>query len=257
MDTTDPTQLIAIADDIQKLEQSLSAAGAPQANSEALVQAAQNGHARCVEIVLTQCKDERENMRALIAAAENGHARCVELLIPCSGFFKKDNCALSLAAANGHTEVVRMLMKVSPKQTIDDALMAAVSNGNHECAKELIAKASRGAKNEALIEAARCGYASCVEVLIPVSHTKAKDSQALRSAVLGQHTQCIELLVDVSDSTKVLAELQRVFDHKPEVWELFAQMMESRTQRTALTAAIALRRDTTKNTDLQAPAKKI
>jgi ankyrin repeat protein len=222
-----------------------------------LFQAAQNGHGRCVEIVLPQSKEQSENMRALIAAAKNGHAQCVEQLIPYSGFFKKDNCALPLAAGNGHTDVVRMLMKVCSKQTVDDALMAAVSNGNHECAKELIVKASRNTKNEALIKAAHCGYASCVELLIPVSNTKAKDSQALRFAVLGQHTQCIDILLDVSDSSKVLAELQRVFYHKPEVWELFAQQMESRNQRAILTKAIALRRDCVKNTDMKTPAKKV
>lgn len=239
MDTADThKQLIAAASagDAQKMQELLPVAPARSKN-KALVQAAKNGHAECVKILLTQCKNERENQRALLNAFRNGCTQCVELLLPYyPGSVEEDHWLLMDAVNKGQVDMVRVLLPVSQQKTIDDALMAAAINGDYECAKELVAKATLPTKSEALSRAALGGHLSCVKLLIPVSNPKSKESQALGYAVSMRHTQCIEVLFEVSESKKVLARLQNIYPRDPDVWMVLAEMVESKAQRAMLTA---------------------
>lgn len=241
MNTIDnPQQLInaAKAGNIHKLQELLPRAYAREKN-KALVEAAKNGHSKCVKMLLTQCKKEKENQRAFLKAFRNGHTQCVALLLPYYPGLEEDHLLLMEAAAKGQVDMVRILTPVSRQRTIDDALMAAAINGHCECAKELVGKASRVKTSEALGRAALHGHLQIVEMLIPLSDPKSNDSKALRDAVVGKQTQCVEVLLDVSDTQKVLTYFQQAFPSTPYKWRFFAEMVESRSQRTMLTTVLA------------------
>lgn len=237
MNTTDnPQQLIdaAKAGNIHKLQEILPGAYAREKN-KALVEAAKKGHTECVKILLTQCKNERENQRALLNAFRNGHTQCVELLLPYyPGPVEEDHWLLMDAVNEGHVDMVRILTQVSQQKTINAALMAAAIGGHCECAQALAAKASRATTSEALSRAALYGYLQIVEMFIPLSDPKSNNSQALRYAVVGKQTQCVEVLLSVSDTQKVLAHFQQTFSSTPDEWMFFAEMVERRSQRIML-----------------------
>lgn len=236
MNTIDnPQQLIdaAKAGNIHKLQELLPRAYAREKN-KALVEAAKNGHSKCVKMLLTQCKKEKENQRAFLKAFRNGHTQCVALLLPYYSGLEEDHLLLMEAAAKGQVDMVRILTPVSRQRTIDDALKAAALNGHYKCAKELVAKASRVKMSEALVRAALNGHLQLVELLIPLSDPQSNDSKALAYAVVGKHIQCVEVLLDVSDTKKVLEYFQQTFSRTPDEWMFFAEMVERWSQRTIL-----------------------
>ena len=107
--------------------------------TKALWEAAHNGHAGCVSLLIPVSDPKANNSEALREAALNGHAECVKLLIPFSDPKAHNSQALRRAARSGHAECVKLLIPVSdPKAAGSLALRWAANNGRLECAKLLL-----------------------------------------------------------------------------------------------------------------------
>ena len=104
----------------------------------ALVLAASNGHAKCVELLIPATNPKADSSSALREAAASGHSECVKLLIPVSD--PKAGCSIALreTAASGHAECVELLIPVSdPKVENSMPLRWAIANDQAECARLL------------------------------------------------------------------------------------------------------------------------
>lgn len=118
-----------------------SVAGDRVDGSNALVAAAENGHAGCVELLIPISDPLAHESLALLLAAENGHAQCVELLTPASNVVANNAQALLAAAGNGHAACVAILLERTPglAEHIDIAnLEAAASMDGHRVLAALL-----------------------------------------------------------------------------------------------------------------------
>jgi len=153
------------------------------------------------------------NVDMLIAAANGGHTRIVELLIThgakvnaCNEFGNK---ALSAAAAKGYTSTVELLLRSGA--TVDSldgngntALSSACTTGHNEVAELLLqarADANRRLTEGAscLLRAVGCGSVSTVEVLLRsranVAHRDIHGRTALIEAARLGHVDVLPLLL--------------------------------------------------------------
>ena len=106
--------------------------------SSALQWASENGHIKCVKLLIPVSDPKMNNSEALRRASKNGHVKCVKLLIPVSDPNANNSYALQLASAAGHTECVKLLIPVSnPKDDYSSALLIS-SIGNHQDCVELL-----------------------------------------------------------------------------------------------------------------------
>ena len=176
--------------------------------SKALCEAAENGHAECVKILIPFSDPKARDSEALVSAARKGHAECILLLIPVSDPRDEDSQALCGAAENGHAECVKILIPLSdPKDKNSRALRWAACNGHAECVKLLIPVSDL---TSSLSMAARFDQAECVSLLIPESdvHERAK---ALQEAIEHLNHDCAKLLIRADgallDNKKALASV--------------------------------------------------
>lgn len=164
-----------------------------------LISHAKAGDARAVASLLALGVNPRgRESAALFEAAENGHADCVEILIPVSDPMAVNSRALRHAARAGHAAVVQLLMAVSDaKADHSRALAWAAQEGRVECLRLLIPASDPAAEDfRALRFAASGGHAECVELLIPFSHEGAEAiGESLVSAAYYGHAECAKALM--------------------------------------------------------------
>lgn len=84
------------------------------------------------------------------------------------------------------------------------ALRNAVQHDFSLCVEQLIKIASPSEVNEALQLAANLGHVDSLRLLIPLADPKDRNSKALAQAVLHGHSECVDLLFDISDPQVVL-----------------------------------------------------
>lgn len=85
-----------------------------------------------------------------------------------------------------------------------DPLVVAARTGQADDVARLITP-SYSLNSYALEKAAANGHTECVKLLIPVSETDQDDSQALQIAAQNGHTECVKLLIPVSDMNECTA----------------------------------------------------
>ena len=141
-----------------------------------------------------------QSSQALREAAENGHAECVRLLIPVSDPKARGSYALQLAARNGHVGCVELLIPASSPQADDSrALVWAAKKGHAQCVELLIPVSDPQAERSiAFRGAAQYGHAECVKLLLPYSDPKAMHGQALLLAVENGHIDCVIVLSELA-----------------------------------------------------------
>ena len=180
---------------------------------DASIEAATNGHAECLLLLIDAFASQEKRSEALLSAlklaARNGSAECVKLLIPITDLKADDSLALTFAASNGHAECVKLLIPGSDARASNAvALRVAAARGHAECL-ELLINASEASKDsedsedfsQALYSAAGSGHAACVKLLLPFSDPNAYDCAALRAAARDGHAECVKLLIRASPST--------------------------------------------------------
>lgn len=152
--------------------------------------------------------DPREyNSEALNIATWKGHEELAELLIPLSNPGDENNRALLGACTNGLVKIAKLLLDfVKTKDEIDRALIGAAMNGNVEIVKLLIPLRDDNefdCANESLVMAVAGEYYEMVKILIPISKPKHSKSKPLRTAILKNHKNMVDLLFDVSDHNDI------------------------------------------------------
>lgn len=110
----------------------------------ALRDAAENGHAQCVEVLIPHSTPKENDSWALREACENGHFECVKLLLPHSD--PNDFCvALENAAREGCAKSVDLILpQVSNVVALTSALEIAAINGHYDCVEVLYPHANVG-----------------------------------------------------------------------------------------------------------------
>lgn len=78
-------------------------------------------------------------------------------------------------------------------------LFNAVQTGNVNLVAKLSAHDTLTNNSEALVHAATWGKTDCVKLLIPISDPRVDDSLALRLAARYGHAECVKLLIPVSN----------------------------------------------------------
>lgn len=183
--------------------------------------AAMNGHAECVRLLLavTPAIDvNKGNFTPLHYAAMNGHAECVRLLISApkirvnkvTNDYDDKKSALHYAAENGHTECVRLLL-TSPDINVNNeaedhitALYLAAANGHTKCVQLLLAAPKIDVNTvyrsgliykTPLSGAAENGHTECVRMLLAAPGIEVNNGNALYSAVAYGHIECVRLLL--------------------------------------------------------------
>ena len=138
----------------------------------ALVNAASNGHAPVVALLLDRGADIHTREEApLGSAAQEGHAETVALLLDRGADIHVDNDApLYVAAQNGHTETVRLLLDRGAERGADNegALGVACLQGQLETVRFLLDHgADIHADNEGALRNSRHnGHAAVVALLL-------------------------------------------------------------------------------------------
>lgn len=129
--------------DPQGLARAIELGANPQfMESLALSEAASNGHAECVKILIPLSRPWELYARPLRHAAYNGHADCVRLLIPSSSIIPEQSLALQLAALGGHAGCVGALLPhVDPLARNCEALLWAAGKGHAPCVEMLLSAA--------------------------------------------------------------------------------------------------------------------
>ncbi|TNJ28401.1 Ankyrin repeat protein 1 [Giardia muris] len=188
----------------------------------ALMFAAQNGHADCVQLLHDEIgiQDER-GWTALCYASDAGHAAVVSLLLPearmtilhaperlsSSGVFFNlmSGTALMLAAWNGHADCVRLLVGLEAGMATDKymntALLAAATAGHPDCVSILMeyeAKKTDSGGRTALMKAVNEGNIGCAELLGPreAGVTDTRNICALDHAVRSDSAAMVRLILE-------------------------------------------------------------
>jgi len=107
------------------------------------------------------------------------------------------------------------------------ALTDGIKKNFPQCVEQLIKIGAPSEVNEALQLAAKLGRTQCVELLIPVSDPCVGNSNALQEAVWRNHTTCIDLLYPVSDPPAALRQLQRDYPHQHNKWGKLQEMVDA------------------------------
>lgn len=82
-------------------------------------------------------------------------------------------------------------------------LIAAVTSGNAQLLKELLKDASQEEATDALVEAAEKGRTTCLELLLDKGDPQVDNCLPLCAAALFNHTDCVRLLLPVSDQSGI------------------------------------------------------
>lgn len=190
-------------------------------NARRLVQASAKGAIEDVRLLLPVVSDTKKGNSyayALRQAAYNGHADILELLIPLSDPKANNSEALRWAAQWGHTDCVILLLPVSdPKANNSEALRRAASKGHAECVKRLIPVCDpKALDSHALMLAASNGHTECTQQLIPFS-----DYQFVLEMMLADNydttllQQCIDEYEALQQKEYLTTHLQKNFKSNP------------------------------------------
>ncbi len=88
--------------------------------------------------------------------------------------------------------------------------------------------------SNALQLAAYYGHTECVKLLIPVSDPKVNDSAALQWATINDHTDCVDLLFDISVAHMALQCLQDEYPDYPHTWQYLEEKITVQRQHALL-----------------------
>jgi len=190
----------------------LVALGSSTHYDKALILAVDNGHDKCLDLLIKAGADknasDKESYSALIASAQGGYEKCLTLLLDAeankNAKTKWGDTALIVAAANSRSNCVELLIKAGVERDIQNkeggtALMMASCSGDIACVELLLeAGVNHNAKNKdgnsALVLAAEKGYSRCVELLIAAGPTEPFRKRALVIARRKKHSSCVQLL---------------------------------------------------------------
>lgn len=159
-----------------------------------------------------------ENTHHLTLAAEKGDVHRVRELIPLSNPNSYEwKSALIWASTNGNAEILKALIEASDitRGDIFATLMRNVEVYEHaECLEVLLPYIRSLCHNsdivldELFVSAATNETENCLNVLLPHVDPKRNGSVALKRAVEGKHTACIEFLTPLSDTNGIDATQQ-------------------------------------------------
>lgn len=142
------------------------------------------------------------------------------------------------AAITGNATELQHLMK-SVDNVDSMILSAAAKNGCTECVKLLISVTDPNHDESlALREAVREGHIDCVKLLIPVSDPL-HYAASLRLASIFAHTQCVDMLFELSNAQMVLDSLKVSYPDEPLKWDYLEHKISQR-QRNTLVCAIEM-----------------
>lgn len=168
--------------------------------SDAIEQAAKNGHLACVKILAGRSPSDKAINLAMARAAASGHLECVEFLLPMADPCFESSMALRHAAENGRTDCVGLLAPKSCVGALNSyALRWAARMGHAECVKMLLSGSDPLAEEcYAIRYAARDGHADCIKELLVAGEEQASDGTALRWAARAGSVECARLLAPCS-----------------------------------------------------------
>ena len=161
---------------------------------------------------------QNEHARSFMEAVREGNVQHVrELLSVYSPTSSERQSALIWASTNGHAAVLKQLIEVSDIQRGDifaTLLRNAEVYEHAECLEVLLPYIPNFHHNSAhvfdelFVSAATNKTESSLKVLLPYVDPKANHSAALKRAIEGKHTACIEFLIPVSDTHGIDATQQ-------------------------------------------------
>jgi ankyrin repeat protein len=221
--------------------------------NEAMITAAKAGDIDGLRRALAAGADPmgatRMSRTALMVAASEGRAECVELLLPWSDAEAKSHwggTALMRAAEHGHIECVRILMRAAGVDATDEegktALMLAAFAGHAECVQSLLASANPKATNDAGDDALMCAAAGrqarCVRALMAVCDAKAKNKKGRTALMIAvEHWQpgssIVDLLLGASDLMARDNEGRSAPDFVPHPGDPLSEPLRERLRRLA------------------------
>jgi uncharacterized protein len=230
-------------------------AGAPPRvdPNEAMLTAAKSGDIDGLRRALVAGADPmgatRMSRTALMIAASEGRAECVELLLPWSDTEAKSHwggTALMRAAERGHAECARILLRAADADATDEegktALMLAAFAGHVECVELLLASANPKATNDAGDDALMCAAAGrelrCVRALLGVCDATAKNKKGRTALMIAvEHWQLgssiVDSLVGLSDLMARDNEGRSVPDFVPHPGDPLTEPLRDRLRRLA------------------------
>jgi len=160
-------------------------------NNTLLCDAASLGHTDEVARLVQLCDARWRDNAALRAAAKNGHTRCVELLIPHSSAQDNESWALRSAASYGHYECVKLLMGVSHPDDFPMILGAAAQAG---CRKSVALVLQHVSNVESITEALETAvihkHYDCVDILYPRADVGAALDRLLNDFYSARYEHC-------------------------------------------------------------------
>lgn len=193
---------------------------------------AASGHSESVAALAGACSAEARQV-ALECSAENGHPRCVKMLLSEFDFdLARDGVkAANKAARHGHFECCALFAAACPLSVSRSMAATAASFGHEDVLVFLLSLP--GLKMDgsaALIAAATGGHLACAEALFPTSNLLARRSAPLRGAIASGNARLVESIlareprcgddIDLSTTSR-----RRV---GPEIANILAAFMEAR-----------------------------
>jgi hypothetical protein len=188
------------------------------AHCYAVYNAALNGHAECVKLLLDAGGDvnkcTKDGVSPIFVAAQNGHAECLKLLLDAGGDVNKchnDGASFPIytAAFNCHAECLKLLLAAGGdvnKCTKDGVspIVIAAQNGHAECLKLLLdagGDVNKCMKNgvSPIFIAAEKGHAECVKLLLDgggdVNKGNNNGVSPIYIAAMNGRADCLKLLL--------------------------------------------------------------
>lgn len=159
-------------------------------------------HGECFALILSFEADGRD---ALVASAEDGHAKCVQLLL--EGAYMSLEADDDAALAKGGRGLISLRGGALADQF--QALKFAAMNGHCKCVEALISAPGNDAAScaQALVLAASYGRRDCATLLLAQVSSPEICAQALRSAVIHGRAECLDLLLAKTCDTGLLSDL--------------------------------------------------
>lgn len=178
----------------------------PNACSQALGNAAENGHVEAVRLLLPFSRPDYDKARAVRRAVKTGQAVCVELLMPLSRPEKYGDDIFHEAALHGHLDCLNAVEAFVSDSEIDAsrALAAAAEGGHVDVVRHLLARSDPTAeKSVAMLKAVLGGHRDVVELLLPFGHTPEAMARSLAEALVRDDDGIATLLRTRGDSQVV------------------------------------------------------
>lgn len=191
---------------------------------------AASGHSESVAVLAAACSIEARQV-ALECAAEEGHASCVRMLL--SEFDLAKDCvkAANKAARHGHFECCALFAAACPLSIARSMAATAASFGHEHVLVFLLSLPGLQMDGSAaLIAAATGGHLACAEALFPTSDLMARRCAPLRGAIASGNARLVESILAREPRCGDVIELATMSRRRasPEIANILTAFKEAR-----------------------------